>query len=194
MGLFEVARRAERAGSLRDERRGRGRVLRAQTRLSQNKDVYHYAFCDRDPATWNNIKWFVGAQLLWGRGTNPLTYPTTVTKKEHVSAQSYAASITYRVSRVTDVAANVGFVRFSGAEGIAFNKFTFDPYISIRPLATLTDGRLERLVELRFGALMFPQGFTLADFGATGGSPLTGNAEMITHLGIYVTVPLTSRR
>ena len=55
-------------------------------------------------------------------------------QKEHVSAQWYAASITYRVSRVTDVAANIGFVRFSGAEGIAFNKFTFDPYISVRPL------------------------------------------------------------
>ena len=59
-----------------------------KTTSQSRTEIYHYAFCDRDPATWNNVKWFVGAQLLWGRGTNPLTYRTTVTKKEHVSAQS----------------------------------------------------------------------------------------------------------
>lgn len=165
-----------------------------KTVSAKNTEVYGYLFCDRDPATWTDVKWAVGAQLLWGRGTNPLTYPSTVTKKEHVSAQSYAASLTYRVSRVTDVAADIGFVRFSGAEGIAFNKFVFDPYIAVRPLATFTDGRWERSFEIRFGALMFPQGFTLADFGADGGAPLAGDAELITHLGFYVTVPLSKRK
>lgn len=142
--------------------------------------------CDREAATFKHVKFYVGASVLWGSGHNPLTYAGQPDNPHRsVSTQSYAGILGYRLWNWADVASQVGLAHFS-AEGTGTVKFFLDPYAAVRPLAFCPKTKsIERLVEARVGLLLFPQGFTLADFGATGGS-LTGKAEFVWHLAFLI--------
>jgi len=140
---------------------------------------------------WKSVRWFfVGTVTLpWftGTGTNPLDYPPGE-GEAHASVWGLSGGWAYRVSEVTDVGISAGFLQLSGSTAKNTNKFVTDFYTVIRPLAAL-NSRWEQAIELRLGAQVFPQGFTLEDFGATGGS-LTGEAETITQIGIRFNVPV----
>ena len=161
----------------------------ARARLTDSHSDFRL-FCDKEVGLFRDVKFYVGFSFLTGSGNNPLTYAGQPDDSNRsVSAQSYAAIVGYRVSRWADVATQVGAVHFS-AEGTGTDKFFFDPYVAVRPLAALNGpikDRFRDFVQVRFGVLLFPQGFTLADFGASGG-PLTGKAEAVWHLGVLVDI------
>src|SRR5262245_10788854 len=123
---------------------------------------YKYFECDKDPRgtvpNWKQVTSFYGVRYLFGQGTNPLDYPSGVTKKSHTSAHFLSFQASRRSSSVTDLGAGVGFWRFAGAEDHAFNKVSVEGYAAVRPFATNSHRWLERFFELRVGAIVFPEG------------------------------------
>jgi hypothetical protein len=159
-------------------------------------------FCDRISRGWRDVDRFLGLTIANGDGENTLIYPVTIEPKERVSAWMVRFSATKRLHELADIGSGIGYLRFSAAEDQFVVKYFFDPFVSIRPLAFLVMGRdpqstttdykvrsfFARSVDVTGGALIFPQGFRLSDFGAIGGADLTGDAEISWHWGLRFTV------
>jgi hypothetical protein len=165
-----------------------------KTAWDTRRTDYKFLFCDRDPLTWKRIKRFYGMDLSTGWGPNKLTYPAGAEPLPHITVQTVSATGGARLNSLFDAGGSVGFARFSGQTGTAFNKTMFNFYIAYRPFATnkppppaLTAEQLnlmgfkQRSVEIRFGMYFFPQGLTLANFGATGATVPLGPDEMKGH-------------
>ena len=156
---------------------------------------YMHLFCDKGPE-WKRVKRFMGATFALGDGTNPLEYPATVQKLERVKGQVYLGTSGFRLNSVIDVGGSAGFMRFAGARedrrDLWVTRYLVEPYIAVRPLAFLAEqsdsprDRLARAVEFNAGLIIFPQGFRLSDFGASGGPEWNGDPETIVRYGFRV--------
>jgi hypothetical protein len=157
-----------------------------QNPFPRKSDGTRYA----DAALWKSVHhyYIVGVTLPWfkGTGTNPLDYAPG-TKKDHLSVYGLTGGVAYRLSSVTDLAVVGGVMHFSSSTTTGFETSIIDPHIVIRPFATLAP-KWEQAVAVRLDAVWFPQGFTLDDFGATGGSPMSGKSELVTEIGIQINV------
>ena len=143
-------------------------------------------FCDqnRTPVdsrqVWEKTRFFVAIQAAGGTGTNPLEYPAGE-KKDRTSVFTFGGGPVFRLCPALDVGASVGVAKFSGSTSRSVTKAVIDPYVVIRPLVKAPED-LRQYFALRINATIFPQGFTLEDFGATAGS-LDGKAEVVFQLG-----------
>jgi hypothetical protein len=166
--------------------------------MKQGPEPLRLIFCDQNPKqyagadAWKAVRNFWTASFLTTEvgkeGTNPLTYPGAVGKPK-VSAWMLTAGPVYRPHAFVDLGVSFGAMGFSGSTEKSTTKLMIDPYIVIRPLLLVKNvPAVQRVVEIRFGFAIFPQGFTLADFGATGGAPLNGGQELITTFGLSFNV------
>ncbi len=139
-------------------------------------------FCDQNPTAvgssrvWEQTRLFLAVQGAVGTGSNPLEYPAGE-KKDRTWAWTLGAGPVYRFGPVADVGTSLGVAHFAGSKVESTSKFVIEPYVVIRPLAKGPDN-LKQYFSVRLSASMFPQGFTLQDFGATAGS-LNGEAETV---------------
>lgn len=140
-------------------------------------------FCDKDPRTWRSVKAYYGFDVSTGWGDNNFTYPAGAEKLPHLTVNTVTGSGAARFKPWLDVGGSIGFARFSGQTGTAFSKTLFSGFAAVRPLANLPLKNLDdswrsfwqRLIELRGGLYVLPQGLTLANLGATGATDSAGN-------------------
>jgi hypothetical protein len=159
--------------------------------------AYRGLFCDRVPHRWKSVDRFLAVTVAHGDGRNNLVYPSSVEPRERVTAWMIRLAATKRVHRTFDVGSGVGFLRFSAVQDAFVTKYYLDPYVALRPLGFLAPRSgnasgprdfLARSIDLTAGAIIFPQGFRLSDFGAIGGAELNGDAELSWHAGLRVVV------
>jgi hypothetical protein len=153
---------------------------------------YMHLFCDKG-RDWKDIKRFMGVTFALGDGTNPLDYPATVEKLERVKGRLFIGTGGFRLNSAVDVGASGGFMRFAGARedrrDLWVTRYLVEPYVAVRPLAFLAEqtdsarDRVARAVEFNLALIIFPQGFRLSDFGASGGPEWSGDPETIVRVG-----------
>jgi hypothetical protein len=143
--------------------------------------VYKGLGCDRIATRWKDVAWFGGITVARGSGKNNLE-PATDTP---VSALMVRFAVTRRLDEVWDVGSGIGLLRFSAVKDSSTAKFFLEPFVSIRPwgyLVLKSDSKfadfLARVVDVTFGAIIFPEGFRPSDFGAVSGANLTGKPEV----------------
>ncbi len=73
----------------------------------------------------------------------------------------------------------------SSSSSTSFNKLLLNPYLVVRPFARVGNGKLQRVVSVKADFMIFPAGFTDAEFGATG-TKLNGHAELVTPIVIVI--------
>jgi hypothetical protein len=165
--------------------------------LTEGPPVYRVLFCDRNPDSWRTVKRFWGVTVATGDGKNNLVFPAGIDSLERVSASVYLVRGMARVHPAVDVGSASGFMRFTARPGITVSKFVIDPVVAFRPFAagmtrtSTHDAALDffaRSVELNAGVFIFPQGFRVTDFGATGGPDLTGDPEISFHVGLKFSI------
>ena len=139
-------------------------------------------------------KRFYGVNLGMGDGKNNLVFPDGVTVKEKVTLSVITLRGAWRAHAMLDVGAQAGIHRFSGTPSVVVNRLVIDPYVAVRPFGWLVlkdspnraHDAIAKGFEFTLGATIYPEGFTVQDFGAIGtvnGTTLTGNAELIGHYG-----------
>lgn len=141
-------------------------------------------------ATWKDVHSFITVGGAYGgRGDNKLEYADPGTKKNPAALWSYVyGGYTYRFSPVTDIGSSVGFITFSGSTvATSADKVAIDGFAVIRPLVLNPKWeRLEQFLDVRLGVTYYPQGFTLEDFGAIGGSEVNGKPEWKFNVGFLL--------
>ncbi len=141
------------------------------------------------------MKRFWGVTVAAGDGENNLIFAPDVESLERVAASAYFVRGMARLHPIVDIGSAVGFMRFTARPGITVSRFVVDPVVGFRPLAIglpETEKRVHeffaRAVEIYVGAIIFPQGFRVTDFGAIGGPDLDGGAEVSPHAGLRISV------
>jgi hypothetical protein len=148
-------------------------------------------FCDQNPTpvkgakdtgrqVWKDVKaYFTVAYAQSLTGNDPLDYPAG-SEKHDPYLKIFTAGAAYRWNQWFDTGMAAGTATFTGSSSSSgnFNKLLLSPYVVVRPLARVSKGELQRLVSLKLDFLIFPEGFTDAEFGATG-TKLDGHAELV---------------
>jgi hypothetical protein len=152
--------------------------VRGATAVSKGRPSdYRYLFCDRDPDNWHNVSRYYGLSVGFGRHENTFDYDASREKLDNVSIKTAIFTGAYRAHPAIDLGGGVGLIRFSGATTIAFNKLVVNPFIIVRPLAVgVRRGQVlsskkkwwAQSLNVRAGWMLFPEGLTLGDFGASG--------------------------
>jgi hypothetical protein len=139
-------------------------------------------FCDTNALT--SVKRFVGLEIGFGRGDHNLTYPAGADVDESVSALSILGTYDYRVNRALDLGTGAGFLRLWGSAESP-TKLLIEPHILVRPFVNSEAHWIVRGIGLRGSVLYIPQGYTLEDFGATGGD-LRGDSEFVVNVAVTI--------
>jgi hypothetical protein len=147
------------------------------TEWTERRTDMKYLFCDRDPNTWKKVKGYYGFDVSTGWGANNFTYPAGAEKLPHISVKTVSATGAARFNPWIDVGGSVGWARFSGQTGTAFNKTVLGGFVALHPLVGLApkSNFWQRFLELRGGLYVLPEGLTLQNLGAIGATDSAGN-------------------
>jgi hypothetical protein len=110
---------------------------------------------------------------------NDLEYAPSLDLSDKVKLDSYTLSFDVRVHPAVDIGVGIGLEHFRGEAFESFNRFSFEPLrIVVRPMALfLPDRPMTRgswrvswrdLIQVKFNARVYPEGFNARDFGSTG--------------------------
>ena len=162
--------------------------------LNKGPEPLRALFCDQNPtmvgttdrAVWKDVKFYFTAAFAHSlKGDDPLDYAL---EKDEPSLKTFTFGAAYRFNEWVDAGMAAGSATFRGSTSSTnFNKVLLDPYLLIRPFAGVKKERLQRLVSVKLDFVIFPEGFTDAEFGATS-TKLDGGAELVTALSISVDV------
>lgn len=169
--------------------------------LPEGPAVSRVLFCDRNAKNWHRVKRFWGVTVATGDGENNLVFAPGDAALDRVAASIYLVRGIQRLNPAIDVGSAAGFMRFTARPGTHVTKFVIDPVVALRPFAICLPDKwspstrakrvrdfFARAVEVNAGALIFPQGFRVNDFGAIGGPNLTGGPEVSWHAGLRISI------
>jgi hypothetical protein len=137
--------------------------------------------CDQDETKY--VTRMVGFDVAFASGSHNLDYPKGAVTDGRVQVLTLMGTLDFRVKRSLDVGGGAGVAGFWGSAAGSFNKLVIEPHLLVRPFLNADGGNLPTLIKgfgIRVGYVAFPQGFTVADFGALQTArvkDLTGSAE-----------------